>query len=123
MLENLLTFKFSGVIFNTITVIVGSLIGITLKRGISKKLCDAVMCGVGLCTLYIGISGAISASSDPAANPIITVISVALGVFIGTAADIDAMLCRLGEAVEKRFKSSCSKNIAEGFVSDVIAFR
>ena len=44
-----------AIIVNVITVIVGSTVGLLCKKGIPKRLSDAVMLGIGLCTLYIGI--------------------------------------------------------------------
>ena len=46
-----------AVIVNTLTVLIGSAVGLFLKKGIPQKLADAVMLGIGLCTLYIGIDG------------------------------------------------------------------
>ena len=54
-----------GVIVNTVAVIAGSLIGLLFKKGIPQKLTDAVMIGIGLCTLYIGISGALRRGKRP----------------------------------------------------------
>lgn len=99
MIDQILTFPYSGVLFNTLTVIVGTLIGLAAKKGIPPKITEALLCGIGLCTLYIGLSGAISAGSHQDANPILPIIAVALGVFIGTLADIDGWLNRLGDKV------------------------
>ena len=127
-MDSLLTFPYSGVIFNTLTVIVGSLIGLSFKKSVPTKLTDAVMCGIGLCTLYIGISGAISAGSDANANPVMPIIAIALGVLIGTLLDIDGRLAKLGNMVEQRFsRGSAGENpskgkIAEGFVSACLLF-
>ena len=41
----------TGVLINTITVIVGSCVGLLLKKGIPQRLTNAVMVGIGLCTL------------------------------------------------------------------------
>lgn len=133
-MEQLLTFPYAGVLFNTLTVICGSLLGLSFKKGVPKCLTDAVMCGLGLCTIYIGISGAISAGSDPEANPVMPIIAVALGVLIGTLLDIDGRLNQLGNWVEQKFAAknggqvqSTQENaqkgkIAEGFVSACLLF-
>ena len=123
-MEALLTFRYSGVIFNTLTVIIGSLIGLAFKKGIPKKLTDSVMCGIGLCTLYIGLSGAVSAGADEQASPIAPIIAIALGVLLGELIDIDACLGRIGDSVERRFASSEAQGgrIAEGFVSACLLF-
>ncbi len=111
-MDKLLTFPYTGVLFNTLTVILGSLIGLACQKGFPKKLTDAVMCGIGLCTLYIGLSGALSAGADPDANPVAPIISVALGVLVGTLIDIDRHLTRLGNAVERKF-SRTPKRVSE----------
>ena len=46
-----------AVIINTLAVLIGSAVGLLLKKGISQRLTDALMKGLGLCTLYIGWSG------------------------------------------------------------------
>ena len=48
-----------GVIVNVITVILGSSIGLLVKKGIPERVCTAAMTGLGACTLYIGISGSL----------------------------------------------------------------
>ncbi len=124
MLQQLLTFKYSGVLFNTLTVIIGSLVGLAFKRGIPKKLTDAMMCAIGICTVYIGISGAVNAGADNEANPIIMIIAIAAGAALGTLLNIDGALGRLGAAVEKKVSKDKdgSGRIAEGFVSACLLF-
>ena len=43
-----------GVIVNVGTVLLGSLVGLFLKRGIPEKVTEALMIGIGLCTVFIG---------------------------------------------------------------------
>ena len=127
-MDKILTFPYTGVIFNALTVIIGSLIGLACKKSISPKLTDAVMCGIGLCIVYIGISGALNAGSDADANPVMPVIAIALGALVGTLIDIDRHLNRLGDAVERRFSkpsasgSRAQGKIAEGFISASLLF-
>ena len=47
----------TGTLVITGTVIVGSLIGMLLGNILPERLRDTVMKGLGLCTLFIGISG------------------------------------------------------------------
>ena len=46
-----------GVFVNVLTVVVGSLVGLLFKKGIPEKVSKAAMICLGVCTLYIGISG------------------------------------------------------------------
>ena len=78
-----------AVIVNTITVLIGSTVGLLFKKGIPKRLTDAVMLGIGLCTLYIGISGTLKGE-----NTIVLILSMVLGAIIGTALDIDGAINR-----------------------------
>ena len=70
-----------AVIVNTLTVLIGSAVGLFLKKGIPQKLADAVMLGIGLCTLYIGIDGTLKGE-----NTIVLILSMVLGAVIGTHA-------------------------------------
>jgi uncharacterized membrane protein YqgA involved in biofilm formation len=108
-----------GVLVNTATVLVGSLVGLIFKKGIPKKLTDAVMLGIGLCTIYIGISGTLKGE-----NALILIGSIVLGAIIGTAIDLDRRLNALGEWIGRRFKKSAegAVSIAEGFVTASLLF-
>lgn len=107
-----------GVLVNTATVIVGSLIGLLFKRGIPRKLTDAVMVGIGLCTIYIGISGALKGE-----NTLILIGAIVLGAIIGTVIDLDKRLNGLGEWIGKHFKKSGGTvSVAEGFVTASLLF-
>jgi uncharacterized membrane protein YqgA involved in biofilm formation len=107
-----------GVLVNTGTVILGSLVGLIFKRGIPKKLTDAVMLGIGLCTLAIGISGTLKGE-----NALILIGAIVIGAIIGTAIDLDKRLNTLGEWLGRRFKKSDGGvSVAEGFVTASLLF-
>lgn len=107
-----------GVIVNVATVLLGSAIGLVFKKGISKKYSDAVMTGIGLCTILIGISGMLKGE-----NVLVSIISMVLGAIIGTALDIDGKLSGVGDKLSKKFKKSDDKvSFAEGFVTASLVF-
>lgn len=107
-----------GVIVNTATVILGSLLGLLLKKGIPEKVSKATMIAIGLCTLYIGIDGALEGS-----NAIILIVSMVLGTIIGTLIDLDDKINKLGALVEKKMrKTSGTTSVAEGFVTASLLF-
>lgn len=107
-----------GTIVNTVSVIVGGLIGLVVKKGVSKRFSDIVMNGLALCVLYIGISGALKGQ-----NTMVIIFSIVIGAIIGEAVDLDKRVRDLGDVIEKRFKSG-DKNvsIAEGFVTASLLF-
>ena len=107
-----------GVIINVITVIIGSGIGLLLKKGIPERVSNAAMTGLGVCTLYIGISGSLCGE-----NTLILIAAVVIGAVVGTLLDIDGAINRLAEKVENKFnKNGKEVSIAEGFVSATLLF-
>lgn len=108
-----------GVLVNTATVIIGSLVGLLFKKGISKKFTDAIMLGIGLCTVYIGITGTLKGE-----NTLVLIISVVIGAVIGTWLDIDKRINAFGEWIGRRFKKSDegASSVAEGFVTGSLLF-
>ncbi len=107
-----------SVIVNCAAVVLGSGVGLLLKKGIPEKVSNAIMYGLGLCVLYIGISGAFEGE-----NVLIAILSMALGTILGEALDLDGRLNSLGKRLEDRFsKAGTEKNIAKGFVSASLLF-
>lgn len=107
-----------GVIVNVITVIIGSSIGLLFKKGIPEKISSAAMTGLGICTLYIGISGSLCGE-----NVLILIAAVVLGVVAGTLLNIDGAINRLAQKVESKFKKKDSDiSIAEGIITATLLF-
>lgn len=123
-MDAIIHFPYTGVLVNMLAVIIGSVIGLLCKKGFPEKLSNAVMFGAGLCTAYIGISGAISAGSHPEANAITPVIALAGGALIGTLLDIDGRLNRAASSIEKKLRhgQNTQTSLAEGFVSATLLF-
>lgn len=107
-----------GVLVNSAAIVIGSLIGILCKKGIPEKISQPIMKGIGLCVIYIGISGALCGE-----NTLILIISTVLGVIVGTLLDLDGKFNRLGDALEKRYaKNGEQGDFSRGFVSASILF-
>lgn len=107
-----------GVLVNVLTVLVGSTVGLLFKKGIPEKITKAIMAGLGLCVIYIGVSGALEGK-----NPIIAVICMAVGGGLGALIDIDKQINRIGGFIASKFKKTDGHTtIAEGFVSASIMF-
>lgn len=107
-----------GVIINTITVLVGGTIGNLFKKGIPEKVTDALMVGIGLCVIYIGISGAFEGE-----NTLVLILSIVFGAIVGTLIDIDALINRFAKWVESKFRKGGKKvSVAEGIVTSTLLF-
>lgn len=113
---------FSGVLVNTLTVIIGSTAGLILKKQIPEKLTNAVMTAIGLCTIAIGVTGVIKGE-----NQLVMIISLVFGTIVGTLIDIDGKLSRLGDKFQnKRAKNgnvhSDNATFSQGFVTASLLF-
>ncbi|MBN1500290.1 MAG: DUF554 domain-containing protein [Spirochaetes bacterium] len=109
----------TGVLVNTAAIIAGSIIGLIFRKGIPQKYTDSVMTGIGLCTVYIGISGTLKGQ-----NSLVLIFSIVSGAFIGTWIDIDERMNRLGENISGHFKKASGSSVAlsEGFVAASLLF-
>ena len=108
-----------GVLANVFAVLLGGSVGLVCKRGIPKRLTDAVMLGMGLCTVYIGFDGALAGE-----NVLIVIAAMVLGAIVGTLLDVDGAINRLGDWVGKRFHRGEGEKVslAEGFVTASLLF-
>ena len=131
---------FIGTLVNFVSVLVFGLLGAFVKKGIPKHISEAVMSGMAICVIYIGIDGALEASpavsdgsflSAGLMKVLIMILSIGLGTFIGELIDFDGLVTRLGDSLEKRFqkkmtdadgKDGTRGNFSRGFVSCSILF-
>lgn len=115
-------FGMLGTIVNSIAVIVGGFLGLLFNKAIPQRLSDTVFKGLGLCTLFIGITGVFQEN----VNTLVVIISVVIGAVIGEGIDLDKKVNDLGKWIEDRFNKKESKNgkisIAQGFVSASLLF-
>lgn len=105
-----------AVIVNTLAIAIASLIGLCLRRGMTKNITDAVMQALGICTVLIGIQGAISEK-----HVLLLIISVVIGVIIGEWGDWDGHVNRWAEKVTVACtKSGDAAGIANAFVTSCL---
>lgn len=108
-----------GTVVNCIAIISGCLLGLIVKGRLSEKISTTIMAGLGLCVLYIGISGALKGQ-----DTLLMIISIALGALIGEIIDVDKWLNELGKYLESKIKKKDGQtvSIAEGFVTASLLF-
>lgn len=105
-----------GSIVNVIAIILGTSIGILIKKGIKERYKSTIMDGIGLSTAIIGITSAIETN-----NIILVIGSIVVGGIIGEFIDIDLKLEYLGNRLEKKFGKGDS-NFSKGFVTASLIF-
>lgn len=106
-----------GVLVNTAAVLIGSCLGLLLNKIIPQKITKAIITALGLCTLYIGISGALEGE-----NVLVLILSMCIGTAAGSALDIDGGLNKAALFAEKKYKKNSGVSIAEGFVTASLLF-
>ena len=110
--------SFSGVLVNTVTVLIGSGVGLLLKKQIPERLTSAIMTTIGLCTVAIGIGGIIKGQ-----NQLVMIISLVLGTLLGTLIDIDKHLTSLGDKLQKKKDGNAQgSTFSQGFVTASLLF-
>ena len=115
-------FGMLGTVVNTVAVLVGSLIGLLCKKAIPQRLSDTVFKGLGLCTMFIGITGVFQDGT----NTLVVIMSVVLGAVIGEGVDLDNKVNSLGKWLENKVNKGEKENgkvsVAQGFVSASLLF-
>lgn len=108
-----------GTIVNSVAVVIGCLIGSLIKGRLKTNISNTIMSGLGLCVLYIGVSGALKGE-----DTLLMIICIVIGALIGELIDIDKWLSRLGDIIERKVNKVGKSNIsiAEGFVSANLLF-
>lgn len=118
-----------GTIVNCAVVIVGSLLGLLFKGGLSRRYEKIIFSAVGLAVMFIGISGALAGLlvfEDGALKTRYTmmmVLSLILGAALGELLNIEKKLDSLGELVKNKLPQKMAGNtFVDGFVTASMLF-
>ena len=106
-----------GTIVNTCTIIVGSIIGAVMNRGIKERYKEALYTGLGLACLGIGLNAVIS-NFGKSEYPVLFIVSIALGGVIGTALDLDG---RFAKRISRRTVDSSSR-LSNGLSTAILLY-
>ena len=123
---------FLGTIVNFFAVLVCGILGMLVKKGVPKKISDAISYAMAVCVIYIAIDGMLEPApsistgvilSDGLIKIIVMVLSMAIGTLIGEIIDIDGAVNRLGNWLESKLVRNGEKGVfAKGFVSCSLLF-
>jgi len=100
-----------GTIVNAATIIIGTLLGNSLKGRFSDNIKNTVMHGLSLTVMLIGLSMAIETE-----NMLIVTLSMVIGGILGEVLKIEARLNNFGSKLEARFSGE-DGNFTRAFVS------
>ena len=108
-----------AVFVNMAAVIAGSLAGILLRNKINKKLLDALVVGLALCTMLIGIQSAVGTRDQ-----LCVIVCMVLGIVIGEALRIDDGIEQAGDWIKRKLLRgrAAGSRFTEGFISACVLF-
>lgn len=101
-----------GTIANTGAILLGSILGSCLKKGINEKYKNALMNAMGLAAAGIGINSIVQ-NMPSSKYPVLFIVSLALGSLLGSIIDLDK---RFYAFVEKKGKSELGKGLSTGIL-------
>ena len=105
-------------VVNTVTVIIGGLIGLFLKGKIAQRYQDSVSVGVGLVTLVLGMSMALSGGTI-----LLVIPALVLGGLVGTALRVEDAILRAGDGLRKIVSpKEEGGTFARGFLDATVLF-
>ena len=105
-----------GTIINVGAVIVGSTLGLILRKQLPEKLTTIAFQAIGLFTIFLGITMTLKTE-----HYLIMIFGIVLGSIIGQILDIEAWLSRLSETLKNKWHSKNEK-FSEGLVTAFLLF-
>jgi uncharacterized membrane protein YqgA involved in biofilm formation len=105
-----------GTLVNVAAVIVGSGIGLILRRELPEGIKRIIFQGIGLVTLFLGVQMALQTS-----NIVVLFFSILLGAIIGEMVDIQKRLEKLSDFLKARIRSK-EERFTEGILTAFLIF-
>ncbi len=112
-----------GTIANVAAILLGGSIGLLLKGGLKEHYQQALQKAMGLCTIFIGASGALTgllvveSGKLSAIDTLPMIIAMVIGTVIGEFFDFDSRMERLGQYLKEKASAGGDSRFVEGFVT------
>jgi len=111
----------TGNLVNTAAIILGGLLGLLFRKGLSERFKEIIMQAIGLAVLFIGMTTALSGLLNPQSDPLLFILALAFGGILGEALRIELRLEQLGNRLQKRM-GEAHGTLSEGFVTSSLLF-
>ncbi|KYO67235.1 DUF554 domain-containing protein [Thermovenabulum gondwanense] len=105
-----------GTVVNSVSILIGSLLGYFLKNSFSEDIKSTVMQGLSLTVMLIGISMSIKTN-----NLLVVTLSIVTGAIIGESLKIEEGLNKIGGRIEKKF-SKTEGEFTKAFVTASLVY-
>ena len=97
-----------AVLVNTATITIGVLLGLLLRRGLPDSLSTSLLRGLGLCTIVIGVSGAIHG------DVLVMILAISSGLAIGELFGLEERVNAAAERLTARFTGGAGQGARLG---------
>ncbi len=105
-------------IINALAIILGSVAGLLIRKGIPERLQKIVFQAAGMTSIVIGIQMALKTN-----HVLAFAIALILGGLAGSLLDIEGKVLSLGEGIKRRFMGrSEDSSFAQGFLSASVLY-
>ena len=107
-----------GTIVNTCTIVVGTLVGVALHKGIKDKYKNVLYDALGLACFAIGLNAVVT-NLPKSQYPVLFIAAMAIGSIAGVALDIDGRFHRL---VDRKSKGDGGPRLADGLATATLVY-
>lgn len=112
-----------GTVINVAAIVAGGLIGLIFSRAISARYQETLMQAIGVCVIFVGISGAVqemmtvTADGLQSGGTMMIVISYAVGSLLGEWINLEHRIEQFGIWLKVKTGNAKEKMFVDGFVT------
>ena len=106
-----------AVLVNAAVVILGGLLGMLLGKRLKTEYTKTIIAALGICTMVIGITGAIGTS-----NILVAIVCLVVGTLVGELLKLEARLDGAGDWLKVKVAKNGNSRFTEGFVTASLLF-
>lgn len=110
-----------GTIVNTCTIVVGTLVGVALNKGIKTRYKTILNNALGLACFGIGLNAVVT-NLPKSQYPVLFVAAMAIGSVVGAALDINGRIKRYINDKSNTMKKGQSHNLADGVTTASLVY-
>lgn len=112
-----------GTVINVVAIVVGGLIGLIFSKVISARYQETLMQAIGVCVIFVGISGAIqemmtiTADGLESGGTMMIVVSYAIGSLLGEWINLEQRFEQFGKWLKVKTGNAKEKQFVDAFVT------